>query len=114
MKYIFDTPEKIGNITNRITVEAMELASVSFNFEPYYMKNGEALVSIVLVHRASDYKENIVYSGAEGLAFWELMKSADHSKECMETKIIKILAQDKKIPPGRIESNIAQDITKVT
>jgi hypothetical protein len=102
MKCHFDTPQQFGDLSNRITVDAMQVASVSFNFEPHYRKNDDIIVSIRLIHPESYYTENIIYRDQEGIDFWEIIRTGDHSIECVETKILKKLLADGKLPSGKL------------
>jgi len=86
-------------LTNPITVNALELSAVSLNFEPERSSNGVAILSIVLVHRASGYKFNIVYNDATALAFWTALNTAS---SVVTKAVFAKLTADGKVPAGTL------------
>jgi hypothetical protein len=99
MIYTLTNPITVGDLTNPITVDKLELASISLNFEPIYSDTGKAILSIVLVHRASGYKVNIVYNDATALNFWNALNTA--SSVVTKAAFTKMTA-DGKLPAGTL------------
>ncbi len=98
MIYTLTMPVTVGELTNPITINQLELASVSLNFEPERSSKGTAILSIVLVHRASGYKVNVVYSDATALAFWMSLDAGASVTRALFQK----LAADGKLPAGAL------------
>lgn len=96
MKYTLANPVQVGDLTNPITVDSLEVGSFSMNFEPSISDSGNAILSVVLVHRASGYKMNIVYQNADALAFWTERESV------LGTDIFNKLISDGKLPNGSL------------
>jgi hypothetical protein len=99
MIYTLTNPITVGDLTNPITIDKLELASVSLNFEPNYTKKGVCILSVVLVHRASDYKVNIVYNDATALAFWTTL---DTASSVVTKAVFSKLTADGKLPAGSL------------
>jgi len=100
MKYRLTQPMTVGDLTNPILIDELELASVAVNFEPEWASQGKATLSVVLVHLASGYKTNIVYRDATALTFWRNLNLADK----VTSAILNKLQTDGKLPPGSITS----------
>lgn len=98
MEYTLTNPVTVGDLSNPITVDKLEVASFSMNFEPTLSDNGTAVLSVVLVHRASGYTMNIVYRDASALSFWQ-----NHSAT-LETDIFAKLVADSKLPAGTVNT----------
>jgi hypothetical protein len=99
MIYTLNTPITVGDLTSPITVDKLELASISINFEPIYGDKGMAYLSIVLVHRASGYKVNLVYGDATALAFWNALNTAG---SVVTKAVFAKLTADGKLPAGTL------------
>ena len=100
-EFVLATPKEIGNSIldpSPITVDRLELASVSMNFEPEKADWGTAILSVVLVHRATGHKTNIVYKDATAMAFWKQIEPL------IEQGIFDKLAGDGKLPPGTVQA----------
>jgi hypothetical protein len=103
MEYTLTTPVTVGDLSNPITVDKLEVASISMNFEPFYSDKGTAILSVVLVHRASGYKMNIVYQDASALEFWQ-----SHSAT-LEADVFSMLMADGKLPAGTVSNSDAAE-----
>lgn len=99
MIYTLTTPITVGDLTSPITVDKLELSGVSLNFEPERTANGTAILSIVLVHRASGYKVNVVYNDATALAFWSALNTAT---SVVTKAVFAKLTADGKLPTGTL------------
>jgi hypothetical protein len=99
MVYTLTNPITVGDLTNPIAVDKLELASVSLNFEPVYSDKGAAILSIVLVHRASGYKVNVVYNDATAMAFWTALNTAG---SVVTKSVFAKLTADGKLPAGTL------------
>jgi hypothetical protein len=97
--YTLTNPITVGDLTNPITVDKLELASVSLNFEPIYADKGTAILSIVLVHRASGYNVNVVYSDATALSFWSTLNTAN---SLVTKSVFAKMTADNKLPAGTL------------
>jgi hypothetical protein len=97
MKFKLAKPFIVGDIHNQHEIDELELASISFNFEPAYADKGHANMSVVLVHRKSDYKANVVYrEDASALELWKLL----NARHGLAEQIIDKLIADGKLPAG--------------
>jgi hypothetical protein len=99
MIYTLATPITVGDLTNPIMVDKLELASISLNFEPVYSDKGTAILSVVLVHRASGYKVNVVYNDATALTFWTTLDTAN---SVVTQAVFSKLTTDGKLPAGNL------------
>jgi hypothetical protein len=99
MIYTLTNPVTVGDLSHLLTIDKLELASVSLNFEPVYSNKSTAILSIVLVHRASDYKMNIVYQDAAALAFWT---NLDTINSVVTKALFAKLTADGKLPAGTL------------
>ena len=99
MIYTLTNPMTVGDFANPILIDKLELASVSLNFEPFYSDKGTAMFSIVLVHRASGYKVNVVYSDATALSFWTNLNTAG---SVVTKSVFTKLTADGKLPAGTL------------
>lgn len=101
MRYVLTAPVNVGDLSHPVLVDALELASIAINFEPAYSDQGKAILSVVLVHRATDYKINIVYRDESGLAFWENM---DTPQGQVTQSVFQKLTADGKLPEGTLSA----------
>ena len=81
-----------------LDIDRLELASVSMNFEPERADKGHAILSVILVHRATGHKVNVLYQDASALAFWKQIEPL------IEQGIFDKLAGDGKLPPGTVRA----------
>lgn len=98
MVFKIKQPVSIGDLTNQIQIDELELASVSFNFEPERSDFGTAILSIVLVHRLSGHKTNVVYNDESALMFWKQIDAGG----AVEKAVFDKLLSDKKLPDGTL------------
>jgi hypothetical protein len=105
MIYTLTNPLTVGDLTNPVTVDKLELASVALNFEPTYADKGVAILSIVLVHRASGYKVNVVYNDATAMAFWTALNTVG---SVVTKSVFAKLAADAKLPTGTLDAEVRQ------
>lgn len=99
MQYTLATPTTVGDLQHQTVIDKLEIASISMNFEPLYSDNGTAILSVMLVHRESGYKMNVVYSDASALAFWQA-----HQGTLGPDAFAKLIA-DSKLPAGTLSTN---------
>lgn len=99
MIYTLTNPITVGDLTNPLLVDKLELSAISLNFEPERTITGTAILSIVMVHRASGYKVNIVYSDATALAFWTALNTAN---SLVTKAVFAKLTADGKLPAGTL------------
>ena len=104
MRYVFQQPVKMGDLQNQISIDSLELASVSFNFEPFHKDAGKAIVSVVLVHRSSGYKANIVIPDAAGLALWNQVRVSNFAIKGLDIIILEYLLTNLLLPAGSVAS----------
>jgi hypothetical protein len=96
--YKLAMPMTVGDLANRISIDQLELVSISLNFEPFYTGQATpiAILSIVLLHRASGWKETITYQDGSALAFWTAHAPV------LEAAILAKLMADAKLPAGTV------------
>jgi hypothetical protein len=99
MKFTLEQPVQVGDLMNPIVIDAMELASISLNFEPERSSKGTAILSVVLAHRASGYKINVVYDDATALDFW---RQIEQEEEVISRQVLSKLINDGKLPAGTL------------
>jgi argininosuccinate synthase len=97
--YIFETPVKIGDPFNPITITQMQLASIAINFENHYAGQGKAILSIVLEDLVSGYKQNIVYESPDAMQFWLAQEAS------LEQAVFDKLIADQKLPQGTLSNS---------
>jgi hypothetical protein len=97
MIYTLTTPVTVGDLNNQIILDKLELSSISLNFEPTYKDKGIAILSIVLIHRASGHTVNIVYSDTSALGFWA---NLDTASNLVTKAAFAKMAADGKLPAG--------------
>jgi hypothetical protein len=100
MTFTLSTPIQVGDLTNPILIDKLELSSVSFNFEPERSSQGTAILSVVLVHRPSGYKHNVVYDDSSALEFW---KHIEQEEEVISKEVLGKLIADGKLPAGTLK-----------
>jgi len=89
----------VGELGRQIALDELELACLSFNFEPERSDRQVAILSIVLVHRASGYKVSIKYDDtADALEFWREINAG----EALTRRVLRKLQEDGKLPVGEI------------
>ncbi len=88
----FTTPVQVGDISNAIAVDKLDLVSVSVNF-----RGATPIVSVVLEHATSKWTHTVTLTGAEGGVQWTAIKAAFPN---FEKTILTLLAG--KLPPGII------------
>lgn len=104
-----NTPIRVGDLTNGITVDALELVSVSINFQhppagtefwngpgsTIKVKGQGAIVSRMLRHPKSGWIHTVTLTGADGDAKWAAIKAAIPD---FEKKLLELLAEH--LPEG--------------
>jgi hypothetical protein len=104
MKYTLTTPFVIGDLQHQVTIDALELASVAINFEPFYADQGTAVLSLVFVHRDTngnvDWRTNTVYDAdASALQFWLNLDTASNT---VTKAVFNKMFTDGRIPAGTL------------
>lgn len=99
MVYTLSNPIAVGDLTNPITVDQLQLISISLNFEPLYQSAGKAILSVRLIHPTSGYVVNVTYQDATALDFWNTKMNAAGA---VETLVLNKLRADGKLPNGTI------------
>jgi hypothetical protein len=99
MIYTLTNPVTVGDLTNPIVIDKLQLASISLNFAPSYTSQGKAVLSIVLIHVASGYTINIVYSDSTALGFWTAL---DTIGSVVTKAVFAKLTADGKLPAGTL------------
>jgi hypothetical protein len=84
------TPIKVGDLVNGITVDTLDLVSLAINFQ-----GPSAVVSIMLRHSASGWIHTITLTGADGDAQWAAIRAAFPN---LEKQFLTTLV--KKLPAG--------------
>jgi len=100
MKLKLNSPVEVGDLVNPVSVDELEIIAISLNFDPYYAEDKQkprAILSIVLLHRASGYKQPITYEDASALEF------CNQVKDSLKTAVWQKLSADKKLPNGTFE-----------
>ena len=86
------TPVRIGDLNNGITVDKLDLVSVSINFQ-----GATPIVSVMLRHAASGWIHTVTLTGATGDAQWTALKAAFPA---FEKQVLTLLAAN--LPAGTI------------
>jgi hypothetical protein len=100
MQYVPDKPITVGDIAHQITIDCLQVVSLSFNWEPYYAKDGNAILSVRLKHPSSGYTVTVTYEDAAAFDFW---KDKDAAALLRNDVLAKLMA-DGKLPPGALET----------
>lgn len=99
MVYKLTPPMHVGDLVGGITVDQLQLVSVSINFDTVYASKGNAILSVILLHPSSGWKHNIVYQDASALTFWN--STMDANSACSNAIFQKLIA-DGKLPAGTL------------
>lgn len=79
-----------------VAVDHLEICSISLNFEPERADKGKAVLSVMFVHRPTNFKHNEVYDDATALEFWQTNGAA------LERAVMQKLIADGKLPEGTV------------
>ncbi len=97
------TPVQLGDLGNPITVDALEVTAISFQFDPLFTgaKVPQMIASIMLRHPASGWSHNVVYKGdADGAAALAWFDSTFALN--LVTAVLNKLIADGKLPAGTL------------
>jgi len=95
MKYKLSTPVSVGDLTQRIEVDELEIESLSLIFDPQ-----RPVLSIVLLHRPSGWQHNVVYRDSSAVEFWARVYEAEF--DFLHKAVLQKIIADKKLPEGTI------------
>lgn len=95
MKYTLAVPVTIGDLSNPLQVDCLELHSLSITFDP----EGPVL-SAVLVHQPSGWKHNVVYTDSGAVEFWA--RTLEKEFDAVMRGIGEKLVRDGKLPAGTL------------
>lgn len=98
MNYTFKLtqPITIGDITNSIVVDQLDLHSISLAFDPQ-----APVLSAVLEHKASGWKHVVTYVDPTVVQFWANGTQVAHF-DAIVAGLVQKLVTDGKLPAGRL------------
>ena len=99
---VFATPPTIGGIDNQIVIDRLKVVAISFNRQASHEAAGTVVLSILLEHSATTWTHNVIYEGAEALAYARLINTGDFSAKSLHTRILEKMLADGKLPAGTI------------
>src|SRR5689334_14351645 len=99
MKYTLTTPVTIGDLANLITVDELELKSISLTFDPL-----QPVLSIVLVHPTSGWQHVVTYTDSSAVQFWAQALASQF--DAIAAAAIQKLVDDGKLPAGAADNPI--------
>ncbi|HEV1992515.1 MAG TPA: hypothetical protein VGR34_06590 [Candidatus Dormibacteraeota bacterium] len=94
MIYTLATPVNVGDFNKPLLIDKLELSAVSINLD--IADPAKAVLSIVLIHRASGWKLTIIYEDATSRSFWNSLNTANAVTQAAFTKMV----ADGKLPAG--------------
>ena len=102
-KFKLTTPVEVGDLSNRVLVDELEVSALSFQFDPVLagLPTPQMSVSIVLTHRASTYKMNVLYQGSIDGAAALAWFNTNWAQQLVTSVLTKLIA-DGKLPAGTI------------
>lgn len=106
MKFKLATPITVGDLTNSVIVDELEVESLSVAFDPQV-----PVLSVVLLHRTSGWQHNVVYRDSSAVEFWARLCEQSFDTICNE--LLKKLVFDNSLPAGNIEPLVATPVTTV-
>ena len=95
MKYTLATPVNVGGFDNPVQIDSFEVHSVSLTFDPQL-----PVLSVVLEHKASGWKHNLVYRDSSAAEFWA--RTMEQQLDAVCRALVEKLAGDGKLPPGAV------------
>ena len=104
MIYKLTTPATVGDLANSISVDMLELKSLSLTFDPL-----RPVLSIVLIHPASGWEHVVTYTDSSAVQFWAQTLAAQFD-EIANAAIQKLVA-DGKLPPGTADSAVLRGVS---
>lgn len=96
MIYKLATPVHVGDLNSPLQVDALEISALSFNLDVEHKDH--AILSVVLIHRASGWKHTVTYQDGTALAFWNALNGGNAVSSVVFAK----LTADKKLPEGSL------------
>lgn len=99
MKYKLHQTMRVGDFTNWVDVDEMEVKSVSVTFDPQ-----RPVLSVVLIHQASGWQHNVVYTDSTAVEFWA--RTMEQQLDAVCRALVEKLARDAKLPAGTLVESI--------
>jgi hypothetical protein len=93
MIYTLTNPITVGDLNHSIIIDALQVESLSIT-----CNQQKPVLSVILVHPASGYQLNVVYTDATALAFWDAVNSGS----VLERATFERLMKDNKLPQGTL------------
>ncbi len=93
MIYTLTTPQTVGDLSKPILIDKLQLYSISLT-----AGDARPTLSIVLIHVASGYQVNVVYSDATVMTFWNAINAGNALTQAAFQKLI----ADGKLPAGTL------------
>lgn len=91
--YTLATPVSVGDFHNPVLVDKLQLYSLSLT-----AGDAKPTLSIVLIHVASGYQINVVYTDATVMAFWNSINAGNALTQAAFQKLV----TDGKLPTGTL------------
>lgn len=97
MKHVLNQPVAVGDFAKSVQIDELEMESVSLTFDAQ-----RPVLSFVMLHRASGWQWNVVYSDSSAVEFWARTLESQFD-EIIRKGFLK-MADDNKIPPGTLSA----------
>jgi hypothetical protein len=101
MKYKFAQPVRVGDLNSAILVDELEFKTMSLSFDPQ-----DPVVSVVLVHKATGWTHNVIYTDSTAVEFWARTMEAQFDLICRS--LVEKMSVDAKLPAGTLTESIQQ------
>src|SRR6266404_1211523 len=96
MKYTLATPVNVGGFDNPLQIDSFEVHSISLTFDPQ-----SPVLSVVLEHKASGWKHNVVYRDSTAVEFWA--RTMEQQLDAVCRALVEKLAADARLPAGTLD-----------
>lgn len=93
LTYTLATPVTVGDFLNPVVVDKLQLYSISLT-----AGDAKPTLSVVLIHVASGYQINLVYTDATVMTFWNAINAGNALTRAAFQKLV----ADGKLPAGTL------------
>jgi len=94
MKHTLGSPITVGDFSNRVVVDELDIQSISLTLDPQ-----NPVLSVVLVHKASGWQHVVTYTDSSAVEFWA--RAMEREFDAIADAMLKRLVADGKLPAGR-------------
>ena len=97
-----DVLQGAGDFDAQIVIDKLRVVSVAYIRQRRHEETDRVSLSVLLEHYDTGWTYNIVYEGADALAYARLINTGNFNTKSLHTRILEKLVADGKIPTGTI------------